>query len=130
MNFPENFADMIRPDPTCIVTEGAETVFAEDGEPAVMAQYEIVKISKGEECNFNRCMFDLPIDQVISDMNELERYNFEPRVKSEILRSILPFISDRPLVIEEVNKPKAHENRLLCSSLTFKSTCQKVHQND
>ncbi len=72
VDIPENSEITFRLNPSNIATEDTATLINEGGDTIVTEQYEIVKISKGEESNFVWSVFYTLLEQIISILNVAE----------------------------------------------------------
>lgn len=72
-NVPENSEVTFRLKSSSIVNEGEVSVETDDDVSIVTEEYEIVKVSKGEESSFIWSVFVALIDQVVSVRNQPER---------------------------------------------------------
>jgi hypothetical protein len=72
IDVPANSEVTFRVNPTNLVTEGVEPIVDEDGKPIVTEQYDVVKISKGEESNFVWSIFFTLLEEVVSVLNIAE----------------------------------------------------------
>lgn len=72
IDVPTNSEVSFRVNPTNLVTEGEEPILDEDGKPIVAEQYDVVKISKGEESNFVWSIFFTLLEEVVSVLNIAE----------------------------------------------------------
>ncbi len=72
IDVPANSEVTFRVNPTNLVIEGEEPIVDEDGKPIVAEQYDVVKISKGEESNFVWSVFFTLLEEVVSVLNIAE----------------------------------------------------------
>lgn len=72
IDVPANSEVTFRVNPPNLVTEGEEPIVDEDGKPIVAEQYDVVKISKGEESNFVWSVFFTLLEEVVSVLNIAE----------------------------------------------------------
>jgi len=72
IDVPANSEVTFRVNATNLVTEGVEPIVDEDGKPIVTEQYDVVKVSKGEESNFVWSIFFTLLEEVVSVLNIAE----------------------------------------------------------
>ncbi len=69
---PANSEVTFRVNPTNLIIEGEEPIVDEDGKPIVTEQYDVVKISKGEESVFIWSIFFSLLEEVILTLNDAD----------------------------------------------------------
>lgn len=72
INVSANSEVTFRVNPTNLVIEGDELIVDEDGKPIVTEQYDVVKISKGEESIFVWSIFFTLLEEVVAVLNIAE----------------------------------------------------------